>query len=185
MKRWLQGIVWMSVVALAAPAAWAGPVADDREAGSVLEEAECSLSQAVEMAEADVPGTTKRARLKRGRPPGGDALWFYKVVVFDDDRARHVRRYEARSCDEVFPTAPEIAMTDAIATAHEVVDGGISLGARLRFPGLVPVYDVILTKRYRRWVVRIDGVSGEVLAARRWHPRHDAQLDEDEDGEIR
>jgi len=41
------------------------------------------------------------------------------------------------------------------------------------FPGLEPVYRVVILLPRGLFVVFVDGVTGEVLGSRRWHRRHD------------
>jgi len=161
--------------ALALPAV-ASP-ADDRDARQALTESSCSLSTAVELALGAVPGDATKARLKRSRKPGQEPVWFYKVVVFDESSERNALRFDARSCEALALTPPEIPLDDAIDTALLELGGGIPVAGRLHFPGLEPVYRVAVLGPRVRWVVLVDGVSGEVLAVRRWKRRLDEALD--------
>jgi hypothetical protein len=165
---------------LALPA-WAG-WREDRAMLEVLADSPCTLSQAIEEALAVVPGTVAKARLKASHKPGGDPVTFYKVVVFDEAQNRNVLRFDARTCEGIEPTPPEISMLDAVGTALAEIGGGFPVAARLRFPGLEPVYKVVILLRHLRFVVFVDGVNGEVLGSRRWHPRYDAS-DQAGDGE--
>ena len=72
-------------------------------------------------------------------------------------------------------------MTDAIGTALAEVGGGFPVAGKLRFPGLEPVYKVVILLPQGRFVVFVDGVSGEVLGSRRWHWRRDAAVEADDE----
>lgn len=168
------------VAGLALPAS-----ADRREDRAMLAEladCPCTLSLAIEEALAVVPGTVAKARLKVSKKPGGDPVTFYKVVVFDEAEDRNVLRFDARTCEGIEPTPPEISMHDAIGVALAELGGGFPVAGKLRFPGLEPVYKVVILLPHGRFVVFVDGVSGEVLGARKWHPKRDG-ADDAEDGE--
>ena len=120
-----------------------------------------------------VPGGVAKARLKVSHKPGGERVTFYKVVVFDEEGERNVLRFDARTCEGIEPTAPEISMLDAIGVALVEVGGGFPVAAKLRFPGLEPVYKVVILLPRTRMVVFVDGVSGEVLGSREWRRKHD------------
>jgi uncharacterized membrane protein YkoI len=147
---------------------------EDRATLTELADSPCTLSQAIEEALLVVPGTVAKARLKSSRKPGGDRVNFYKVAVFDDAKHRNVLRFAARTCEPVEPTPPEVSMTDAIGTALAEVGGGFPVAGKLRFPGLEPVYKVVILLPHGRFVVFVDGVTGEVLGSRRWHWSRDA-----------
>jgi hypothetical protein len=142
-----------------------------------LETSSCSLIAAVENGLEAVPGIVRKARLKRSHKPGKDPIWFYKVAIFDEAGDRQVERFDARTCEAVEPTLPEVAMPDAIATALVEVGGGFPVASKLRFPGLEPVYRVVVLLPRTKLVVLVDGVSGEVLHVRKWNRR----IDEAED----
>ncbi len=181
MKRFGFWAVCSIVVAgLALPAS--ADQREDRATLAELSDSPCTLSQAIEEALAVVPGTVAKARLKVSHKPGGERVTFYKVVVFDEAEERNVLRYDARSCEAIEPTPPEISMLDAIGIALVEVGGGIPVAAKLRFPGLEPVYKVVILLPHGRMVVFVDGVSGEVLGVRRWHRKHDGadELGDDE-----
>ena len=155
---------------------------EDRAILAELADSPCTLSQAIEEALTRVPGTVAKARLKVSHKPGGEPVTFYKVVVFDESGDRNVLRFDARTCEGIEPTPPEISMLDAIGIALVEVGAGIPVAAKLRFPGLEPVYKVVILLPRGRIVVFVDGVSGEVLGVRRWHRKHDG-ADETGDGE--
>jgi uncharacterized iron-regulated membrane protein len=163
------------VASLALPAA--ADRREDRAALQDLSESACSLGQAVEDALSAIPGTVARARLKRSRKPGQEAIWFYKVVSFDDAAERQVQRFDAATCDAVDPVAPSVDMPTAIATALEELGGGFPVASRLRFPGLEPVYRIVALRPRAKMVVYVDGVTGEVLASRRWSRKLDQAQD--------
>jgi uncharacterized membrane protein YkoI len=163
------------VSAFALPAAAAR--SQDKAVLQELDTSPCSLIDAVEKALAAVPGTVRKARLKRSHKPGKDPIWFYKVVLYDEAGERQVERFDARSCEAVEPVLPQVPMTEAIATALVEVGGGFPLASKLRFPGLEPVYRVVVLVPRTKWVVLVDGVSGEVLYVRKWNRR----IDEAED----
>ena len=168
----------LATAAIALPAS-AGRRAD-RALLAELADSPCSLTQAIENALAVVPGTVAKARLKSSHKPGGDPVTFYKVVIYDEAKDRHVQRFDARTCQAIEPTPPEISMTDAIGAALLYVGGGFPVAAKLRFPGLEPVYKVVILLPRGRIVVFVDGVSGEVLGSRRWHWSRDAATEADD-----
>jgi hypothetical protein len=71
-------------------------------------------------------------------------------------------------------------MLDAIGVALTELGGGFTLAAKLRFPGLEPVDKVVIQLPRGRFVVLVDGVSGEVLGSRKWHPKLDGAEDAEE-----
>ena len=153
---------------------------DDRAILAELADCPCTLSQAIEEALALVPGTVAKARLKVSHKPGGDPVTFYKVVVFDEAGDRNVLRFDARTCEGIEPTPPEISMLDAIGIALVEVGAGIPVVGKLRFPGLEPVYKVVILLPRGRFVVFVDGVSGEVLGSRKWQAKRDGADDAEE-----
>jgi hypothetical protein len=163
------------VASLALPAA--ADRREDRAALQDLSESACSLGQAVEDALSAIPGAVTRARLKRSRKPGQEAIWFYKVVSLDAADERQVQRFDAATCDAVDPVAPSVDMPTAIATALEELGGGFPVASRLRFPGLEPVYRIVALRPRAKMVVYVDGVTGEVLASRRWSRKLDQAQD--------
>ena len=177
--------IW--ALCLAVVASFALPAsADRREDSAILAEladCPCTLSQTIEEALALVPGTVAKARLKVSHKPGGDPVTFYKVVVFDEAGDRNVLRFDAHTCEGIEPTPPEISMVDAIGIALAEVGAGIPVVGKLRFPGLEPVYKVVILLPRGRFVVFVDGVSGEVLGSRKWHAKHDG-ADGAEEGET-
>ena len=128
-----------------------------------------------------MPGAVAKARLKVSRKPGGEPVTFYKVVVFDQARERNVLRFDAHTCEGIEPTPPEVSMLDAIGIALVELGAGIPVAGKLRFPGLEPVYKVVILLPRGRIVVFVDGVSGEVLGTRKWHRKHDAADDAEDD----
>jgi hypothetical protein len=150
---------------------------EDRAILAELADCPCTLSLAIEEALAVVPGTVAKARLKVSHKPGGEPVTFYKVVVFDETADRNVLRFDARTCEGIEPTLPEISMLDAIGIALVEVGGGIPVAAKLRFPGLEPVYKVVILLPRGRMVVFVDGVSGQVLGTRKWHRKRDGADD--------
>jgi hypothetical protein len=181
MKRFGVWALTLSVVAGLALPASAGR-REDRAILAELTDCPCTLSQVIDQALAVVPGAVAKARLKVSRTPGGEPVTFYKVVVFDDLQERNVLRFDARTCERIEPTPPGISMLDAIDVALAEVGGGIPVLAKLRFPGLEPVYKVVILRPRGRVVVYVDGVSGDVLGWRRWHRKRDA-TDEMENSE--
>jgi uncharacterized membrane protein YkoI len=181
MKRFAIWTLCSIVAAVLALPASAGK-REDRNTLAELADCPCTLSQAIEEALALVPGTVAKARLKVSRKPGGEPVTFYKVVVFDQARERNVLRFDAHTCEGIEPSPPEISMLDAINVALAEVGQGMAASAKLRFPGLEPVYKVVVLYRRGRHVVFVDGASGEVLGSRRWHWKYDA-ADETGDGE--
>jgi uncharacterized membrane protein YkoI len=143
----------------------------DRAIQEILTPA-CTLPQAIELALAATPGTVRKARLVPSRSPGGERIWLFKVVIASDAGERSVQRFDASTCAAAEPTPPSIGALEAIAAAQAQVPG-IALATALRFPGLHPVYHVVLlAEPGRRVHVLVDGISGEVLRVGR--QPHDA-----------
>ena len=182
--------VFLVAAALAAPFCLpaAATPSEDRQTRLELADAPCSLTEAVTDALAATPGTVSRARLVRSRKPGEEPVWFHKVVIFDEASERHALRFDARSCEPLELAPPTLGMDEAIETALLALGGGLPVAGRLRFPGLEPVYRVVILGPHRRWVALVDGISGEVLALRPWKRRVDEALDRagdaDEDASL-
>lgn len=174
------------VVALALPAA--ADKRDDRTALAELKDSSCTLTLAVENGLAAVPGTVAKARLKRSRKPGQEPIWFYKVVIVDENELRQVERFDALTCEAILPVLPEIDMPTAITAALEKLGSGHAVGSRLRFPGLEPVYKVTVLQPRGKSVVLVDAVTGEVLHVRKWHrkidPAQDADGEDEDDSSL-
>jgi hypothetical protein len=49
----------------------------------------------------------------------------------------------------------------------------LPVSSRLHFPGLEPVYRIVALLPRAKMVVYVDGVTGELLGARRWNRRLD------------
>mgnify|MGYP001826917461 CR=1 FL=1 len=181
---WALSMVVVAGLALPASAGRRG----GGDALTELADCPCTLSLAIQEALAVVPGTVAKARLKVSQKPGGDPVTFYKVVVFDGAADRKVLRFDARTCEGIELIPPEISMLDAIGVALAEMGGGFTLAAKLRFPGHEPVYRVVIQLPHGRFIVLVDGVSGEVLGSRRWHRKldeaEDAEDDESEDDSL-
>jgi uncharacterized membrane protein YkoI len=175
------------VAAFALPASAAKSSGEDA-ALQALEASPCSLIEAVENGLAAVPGIVRKARLKHSHKPGEESIWFYKVVIFDSEGDRQVERFDAATCEAVALTLPTVPMPDAIATALVEVGGGFPVAGQLRFPGLEPVYRVVVLLPKTRMVVYVDGLSGEVLHVRKWNRRideaQDAAGEDDDDSSL-
>lgn len=167
------------ILAASVTAALADP-AEDRAIQETLTPA-CTLPQAIEQALATSPGPVRSARLIVSRTPDGERVWLFRVVVGGDADEKSVQRFDARTCAPLEVTPPAITALEAIAAAQAVAPG-IALAAALRFPGLEPVYHVVLlVPQGRRLRVVVDGLSGEVLRVR---PQAAAEAGGDPDPDL-